>query len=156
MVTTKKMVKRTGTDKVLRDKAIKIAMNSKYDDYERGLASMVYNLFDNKSVDSGIKSMSNQQLSDTLHKPTIRKFKRRIVNFSFKENICGADLAVMLLISKYNKIIKFLLSVVDFFSKYTWFVPLKDKTGITMVNAFQNILNDLERKPNKILVDRGS
>ena len=69
------MVKRTETDKVLRDKAIKIAINSKYDDYERGLASMVYKFLNNESVDSGIKSMSNQQLPDELRKTTIRKFK---------------------------------------------------------------------------------
>ena len=123
------MVKRTETDKVLRDKAIKIAINSKYDDYERGLASMVYKFLNNESVDSGIKSMSNQQLPDELRKTTIRKFKWCIVNFSFKDNICGADAAVMLLI-KYNKIIRFFLSVVDFFSKYAWVVPLQDKQAL--------------------------
>ena len=69
------MVKRTETDKVLGDKTINIAINSKYDDYERGLASVVYKFFNNESKHSGIKSMSNQQLPDELHKTTIRKFK---------------------------------------------------------------------------------
>ena len=59
----------------------------------------------------------------------------------FKDNIWGADLADMQLIRKYNKGTRFLLCVIDLFSKYVWFVPLKDKKGITIVNAFQSILN---------------
>ena len=57
-------LKRTQSDKVLRDKAFKIASNPNYDDYQRGLASIVYKFFDKKSKGSGIKSMSNQQLVD--------------------------------------------------------------------------------------------
>ena len=59
----------------------------------------------------------------------------------FKDNIWGADLADMQLIREYNKGTRFLLCVIDLFSKYVWFVPLKDKKGITIVNAFQSILN---------------
>ena len=55
----------------------------------------------------------------------------------------------MQLISKFNKGFRFLLCVIDIFSKYAWFVPLKDKKGITITNAFQKILNDSSRKPNK-------
>ena len=62
----------------------------------------------------------------------------------------------MQLISKYNKKIRYLLCVIDIFSKYAWVVPLKDKKGVTMVNAFQSILNTSKRKPNKIWVDQGS
>ena len=54
---------------------------------------MIYKIFDKKSTSSGIKSMSNQQLADELHKPIIRKFKRRSTYSSFKDNICAADLA---------------------------------------------------------------
>ena len=75
----KDLNKRKESDKVLRDKAFKIASDPKYDRYERGLASMVYKLFDKKSKGSGIKSMSNQQFADELHKPVIRKFKRAIL-----------------------------------------------------------------------------
>ena len=76
----KDVTKRTQSDKVLRGKAFKIASNSKYDEYQRGLASMVYNLSDKKSATgSGIKSMPTKQLADELHKPIIRKFKRRRV-----------------------------------------------------------------------------
>ena len=122
------MTKRTESDKVLRDKAFEIASNQKYDGYERGLASMVYKFFDKKSKDSDIKSMSNQQLADELHKPIIRKFKRCKAYSSFKGNICGTDLAYMQLISKYKKGIKFLLCVIDVFSIYAWVVSLKYKS----------------------------
>ena len=62
----------------------------------------------------------------------------------------------MQLISKFNKGFRFLLCVIDIFSKYAWVVPLKDKKGISIVNAFQKILKESERKPNKIWVDKGS
>ena len=56
----------------------------------------------------------------------------------------------MQLISKYNKEIKYVLCVIDIFSKYTWVVPKKDKRGITVVNAFQKVLDNSKRKPNRI------
>ena len=71
-----------------------------------------------------------------------------------KDNIWGANLADMQLISKFNKGFGFLLCVIDIFSKYTWVVPLKDKMGVSIVNAFQKILKDSDRKPNKIWVDK--
>ena len=82
----------------------------------------------------------------------------------FKDNIWGVDLADMQLLSKFNKGYRFLLCVIDIFSKYAWVIPLKDKKGISIVNAFQKILDDSKRseaedkgqKPNKIWVDKGS
>ena len=62
----------------------------------------------------------------------------------------------MQLLSKYNKGIRFLLCVIDIFSKYAWVVPLKEKKGISIVKAFQSILKQSNRKPNKIWVDKGS
>ena len=62
----------------------------------------------------------------------------------------------MQLISKFNKGFIFLLCVTDIFSKYAWVVPLKDRKGARIVNAFQSILKDSNRKPNKIWVDKGS
>ena len=62
----------------------------------------------------------------------------------------------MQLISKFNKRFRFLLCVIDIFSKYAWVVPIKDKKGVSIVNAFQEILDDSNRKPNKIWVDKGS
>ena len=120
---------------------------------------MVYNFFDKKSQGS-VRPLSsasqlasnkeNMQLADDLHKPIIRKFKKRKVYSSFRDNIWGFDLAGMQLLSKFNKGFRFLLSVIDIFSKYAWVVPLKDKKGISIVNAFQIILKESKRKPNKI------
>ena len=59
----------------------------------------------------------------------------------------------MQLISKFNKGIRFLLFVIDIFSKYTWVIPFKDKKCITITNAFKNFLDESDRKPNKIWVD---
>ena len=60
----------------------------------------------------------------------------------------------MQLITKFNKGILFLLCVIDIFSKYAWVVPLNDKNGIAITNAFQKISDESNRKPNKILVDK--
>ena len=75
---------------------------------------------------------------------------------TFKDNICGADLADMQLINKFNKGFTFLLCVIDIFSKYAWVVPLKDREGASIVNAFQKSLKQSNRKPNKIWVDKSS
>ena len=152
----KELTKITQSDKALRNKAFKIASNPKYDEHRRGLASMIFKLFDKKSTGSGIKYVSNKKLVDELHKAIIIKFKRRKVDSSFKDNIWRDDLADVRLISKYNKANRFLLFPIDIFSKYAWVVSLTDKKGATIVNAFQSILNNSKRKPNKISVDQGS
>ena len=59
-------------------------------------------------------------------------------------------------LSKYNKGIKYLLCAIDLFSKYAWVVPIKDKKGTSIFNAFKKILSDSNRKPNKTWVDQGS
>ena len=84
---SKDLVRRTQSDKVLRDKAFKIASDPKYDGYQKGLASMVYKFFDKKSKGSGIINESNYQLANELPKPIIKKFKKRKVYSSFKDNI---------------------------------------------------------------------
>ena len=154
---SKDLTKRTVADKILKNKAFDIAKDPKYDGYQRGLASMVYNLFDKKSEGGGVKLIpQNEQRTNELHKPIIRKFEKRRVYSTFKDNIWGVDLAGMQLLSKYNKGIRFLLCVIDIFSKYVWVVPLKDKKGISIVKAFQIILKQSNRKPNKIWVEKGS
>ena len=112
------------------------------------------NNYNNNNNNSGIKQ--NLQLAKELHKPIIRKFKKRKVYSGFKDNIWGADLADMQLISKFNKGSTFLLCVSDIFSKYAWAIPLKDKKGVSIANAFQKILDKSAHKPNKIWVDKGS
>ena len=166
---SKDLTKRTVADKILKNKAFDIAKDPKYDGHQRGLASMGYKFFDSKvaspdkkSEGSGTKHVNtklipqNEQLADELHKPIIRKFKKRKVYSAFKDNIWGAYLADMQLLSKYKKGIRFLLCVIDIFSEYVWVVPLKDKKGISIVKVFQIILKQLNRKPNKIWVDKGS
>ena len=110
-----------------------------------------------KSVGSGAKLIpQNEQLTHELHKAIIRKFKKRKVYSGFKDNIWGADLADMQLLSKYNKGIRIFLCVIDIFSKYAWVVPLKNKKGISIVKAFQIILKESNRKPNKVWEEKGS
>ena len=154
-VKSKDLVKRTQSDKVLRDNAFKIASDPKYDGYQRGLASMVYKFFDKKSSGSGIINESNYQLANELHKPIIRKFKKRKIYSSFIDNIWGVDLADMLSLRKYNKGIKYLLCAIDLFSKYSWVIPLKDKKGTSIVNAFQKIIAE-RTIPSKISIDQSS
>ena len=125
---------------------------------------MVYRFFDKKSEGTGIvNNKENMQLPEELHKPIIKKFKKRKVYSSFRDNISGADLADMQLLSKFNNGFRFLLCAIDIFSKYAWVVLLKDKKGISIVNAFQKILKESDRseakskgrRPNKIWVDKG-
>ena len=150
----KDLINRTKADKVLRDKAYDIASNPEYDGYQRGLASMVYRFFDKKSTGSGIASSSI--LVDELHKPIIRKFNKRKVYSQFKDNIWGVDLADMQSLSRKNKGIKYLLCAIDLYSKYAFVIPLKDKKGISIVNAFNKIIKQSNRKPNKIWVDQAN
>ena len=159
----KDLAKRTAADKVLKKKAFSIAKDPKYDGYQRVLASMVYKFFDKKTKGSGVTTLANksaiksipqnEELAEELHKPIIRKFKKRKVYSAFKDNIWGVDLADMQLISKFNKGFRFLLCVIDIFSKYDWVVPFKDKKGASIVNAFQSILKDYNSHFKKWLKD---
>ena len=102
------------------------------------------------------KNISNKKLAEELHKPIIRTFNKRKVESPFIDNIWLADLADMQLISKFNERFRFLLCVIDIYTKYAWVIPLKDKKGITITDAFQKMLKKSNRKPNKIWVDKGS
>ena len=98
---------------------------------------------------------SSLKLADELHKPVIRKFNKRKVYSQFTDNIWGEDLADMQSLSKKNKSTKYLLCALDLFSKYAFAVPLKDKKGTSITNAFNKIIKQSNRKPNKIWVDQG-
>ena len=115
-------------------------MDPKINRYQRGLASMAYKIFDETTKGSGI---------------TNENFKRRNVYSSFIDNILGADLPDMTLISKFNIRMKYLLCVTDIFSRYSCVIPLKNKKGDTIVEGFKSILKNSDRKPNKIWVDHG-
>ena len=162
----KDLINRSEADKVLKDKAYDIASNPEYDGYQRGVVSMVYKFFDKKStagpsslerMGSGIATAkpNSSILADELHKPVTNKFNKRKVYSQFKHNIWGVDLADMQSLSRKNKGIKYLLCAIDLYSKYAFVIQLKDKKGISIVNAFNKIIKQSERKPNKIWVDQG-
>ena len=100
--------------------------------------------------------MQIKELAGELHKPINWKLLKRIVHSSFINNISGDDLADKQLISILNKGICFLSYVIDIFSKYAWVILLNNKNSITITNAFHKILNESNRKPNKVWVDKGS
>ena len=141
---------------MLRHKSFNITKDPKYQGYQRELASIVYTFFDKKTSGSGIENenISKKQLAEELHKQIIGKFEWRKVYSAFIDNIWGRDVADMQLISKFNNVFRFLSYVIDIYGKYAWIIPLKDKRGITITNAFQKILDDSNRKPNKKWVDK--
>ena len=175
----KDLINRKKSDKFLRDKVYNIPSDPEYDGYQRGLASMVYKFFDKKStarptaelsslerMGSGVKKLKNTTkpsslehsssiLADELHKPVIKKFEERKVYSQFKDNIWGVDLAYMQSLTRKNKGIKYLLCAIDLYSKYAFVIPLKNKKGISIVNGFNKIIKQSNRKPNKIWVDQG-
>ena len=131
---------------------------------------MVYKFFDSKVAPLDKKTISgkgnakhnslehtenNKTLAEELHKPVIKKFNKRKVYSQFRDNIWGVDLADTQSLSKKNKGIKSLLCAIELFSKYAFVIPLKDKKGISIVNAFNKIIKQSNRKPNKIWVDQG-
>ena len=150
----KDLINRTEADKVLRDKAYDISSNPEYDGYQRGLASMVYKFFDKKStaersslehMGSGVKKLQDSSLilADELHKPVIKKFEKRKVYSQFKDNIWGVDLADMQSLSRKSKGIKYLLCAIDLSSKHSFVISLKDKKGISIINAFNKIIKKM-------------
>ena len=131
---------------------------------------MIYKFFDSKvapldkktmsgkgnAKHSSLEHMGNNKISaEELHRPVIKTFNKRKVYLQFRDNIWGVDLADTQSLSKKKKGIKYLLCAIDLFSKYTFVVPLKDKKGM-IVNTFNKIIKQSNRKPNKIWVDQGS
>ena len=141
---SKDLTRRTQSDKVLRDKAFEIASNQKYDFYQKESASMIYKFFDKKYSGNGVAMLANKfcaNLQMNFISRSLKKFKKIKVCSSFKDNISGVYLADMQSRSKYNRGIRYLLCSIDLFSKYAWVIPLKDKRRVTIVNAFQKIVD---------------
>ena len=109
----KDLTRRTALDKVLHDKAFDIAKILKYDGYQCGPDAMVYQFFDKNSYGGAIESeimpnqhpsdLTTQQIAEELPKPIIRKFEKQKVHSSFKDNVWGAHLADMHVVSKYER-----------------------------------------------------
>ena len=99
---------------------------------------MVYKFFDKKSSGSGVAAAEpNYQLANKLHRQIIRKFKKRKVYSSFRDNIWGVDLADIQSLSIHNKGIKHLLCAIDLFCKYAWVAPLKAKEELVSSMHFK-------------------
>ena len=146
----KGLAKRSISDKILKNRAYEIARNLGYDWYHRALASMVYKGFDKKT---GSGASVNEQLAKELHKPVTKKSKKRKFYVRFKDNIWPADLAEMDSLSSKNKNVKYLLCVIDAFTKNAWVKPVQDKKGKTVLHAFMEIVNESNCLPNKLWVD---
>ena len=97
----------------MKDRANKVTKNRQYDGHQRALASMICRFFDKKTrLGVGV----NEQLAEELHKPVIKKFKRRRVYARFKYNIWAGDIAEMRPLFCKNKNVKYLLCVIDTFT----------------------------------------
>ena len=101
-----------------------------------------------------MKKTGKKKLADELHTPIKRNFTRRRVIVNHIDKIWAADLVDMQKFSKWNRGYKYLMMVIDVFSKYGWIIPLKDKKGESVTNAFKTILNK-GRKPQYLWVDKG-
>ena len=117
---------------------MKLLKNCGYDGYQGALASMVYSFFDNKTRS---EINANKQLSEELHKPVIKNLKKRKVYARWKENFWAADLVEMRSLSSKNKNVKYLLCLIDVFTKHTWVKLLKNKKSKTVLNTFTEIVN---------------
>ena len=81
----------------------------------------------------------SSQLADELHKPIIKNFPKRKVDVNGLDKIWTADLVEMQAFSKFNRGVRYLLTVIDVFSKYGWMIPLKEKTGKSIADTFKEI-----------------
>ena len=103
-----------------------------------------------------------QLLAKEVFSPQITKFRRERIIPIYKDETWSADLIDKSSLSKYNNNYKFLLTVIDIFTKYAWAIPLKNKSGLSITNGFKTILSEgpqgcsESRKPEKLWVDRGS
>ena len=126
---------------------------------QRALLSMIYKFFD-KETGSGVLAtrkaeVSINELAEELHKVVIKKFKRRKVYARFKDIIWVADLSEMESLSSKNRKVKYLLCVIDVFTKHAWVKPLKDEKCKTVLNTFIEMVSESNCKPNKLWVVQG-
>ena len=110
----------------------------------------------NKKQQLGLSVNPNQILSQELHKPRKINFERRKVISNNIDHIWGIDLITMIKYTKQNKNYKYILTVIDFFSKYSWCYPLKTKKSEEIINSFKDNFKKSKRKPTMIQSDEGS
>lgn len=109
-----------------------------------------------KHPTSRVSDFLSARDSYTLHKPVRRKFPRRITYANGIDELWQADLADMSLIQSHNRGTRYLLTVIDVFSKFAFVRPLKKKTGEELVSAFTSILKESGRKPQRLQTDKGT
>lgn len=103
-----------------------------------------------------IRQFLHNQESYSLHKPVRRRFQRNHVVSAGKDDLWMADLIDMVKFADWNQGYKYILLVIDTFSKYVWLQPLKYKTGEDVAKAFQNIFSSSKRSPAKLITDKGN
>lgn len=108
-----------------------------------------------KAKDADLKTWLSHQDAYTLHRPVRRSFPRRRVVVGGIDSQWQADLIDVQRLKKENDGFAFLLTVIDVLSKFAWIVPLKNKTGSTLVKAFETIFLQ-GRKPHKLQTDKGT
>lgn len=141
------------SDTALAHRADEIANNSMYDDVQRKDANFISGIMKTKAK-FGL-GMWNEELADELHAPVRRKFKRRRVISYDVDDVWSCDLVEMQEWSEQNRGYRYMLNVIDVHSKYAWSIPLKDKTGKTVLDAFKQIVKSSGRKPDHVWVDEG-
>jgi len=103
-----------------------------------------------------IREWLRKRQSYTLHKPARKHFKRNRTTVFYKDELWQMDLCDMKGLKEYNDGVTFLLTVIDVFSKYAFAKPLLNKKGSTVLNAFQTILRENDRKPTNVQTDQGT
>ena len=101
------------------------------------------------------KQQQQHLLAKEVFSPQITKFRRERIIPLCKDETWSADLIDKSSLGKYNNNYKFILTVIDIFTKYAWAIPLKNKSGLSITNGFKIVLGG-SRKPEKLFVDRGS
>ena len=142
-------------DKPIADKKMIDSINKlSYKDKQWG-TFLVKDIINSKKK-FGLGNNPNEILSNELHKPKRINFERRKVISNHIDHIWGIDLITMIKFSKQNNNCKYILSIIDFFSKYSWCYPLKNKNSNEIINAFKDIFKKSKRKTNFIQSDEGS
>ena len=142
-------------DKHIADKKMIDSINKlPYKDRQWG-TFLVKNIISSKKK-LGLGNNPNKILSQELHKLKRVNFERRRVISNHIDHIWGIDLITMIKYSKQNNNYKYILTVIDFFSKHSWCYPLKNKNYNEIINSFKDIFKKSKRKPNFIQSDEGS
>ena len=156
---------RTVSDRILAEKALAIASDPVKSGYERAMATFVHKTFteggladklQGKGISQPDESMTFDVLAKELHKPARKNFPRRRVTIHETDDTWGMDLVFMTDLAKENNGFKYILTIIDCFSKYAWAVPLKSKDAMGVLSAFTSVISISKRKPKYIWVDEGT